>query len=380
MKIEQNRYNDRDRWGSVKNQLKDKAQLVFLFGSTEIMKDNGLINEVKSMYPQAFLIGCSTSGEICSTEVTDSTLVVTAVNFEYSSIKTVSVPINDMNSSFETGEELVRSLDPTGLKHVFVLSDGLNVNGSDLVRGMTAHLPPSVSVTGGLAGDSDRFKETFVVSDGMSKQKAVAAVAFYGENLKIGYGSLGGWTPFGPERLVTRSKKNVLYELDNESALGLYKKYLGEHAQKLPGSGLLFPLSLKLDGRQERLVRTVLGVNESDMSMTFAGDIPQGAYVRLMKANFEDLIDGAKKAAVNCLDPFEEGPPELSVLISCVGRKMVLKQRIEEEVESVREIFGADTFLTGYYSYGEICPFLTNDKSEFHNQTMTITTFKEAVR
>jgi len=209
------------------------------------------------------------------------------------------------------------------------------------------------------------------------KSDHVAIVGFYGDHLRVGYGSLGGWDPFGPERVVTRSKDNILYELDGQSALDLYKKYLGEHAQKLPASGLLFPLTIRGSNHDEWVVRTILGVNEADHSMTFAGDIPQNTHARLMKANFERLIDGASGAARNTRE-VHKTDPQLAVLISCVGRKMILKQRIEEEVEAVQEIFGKDTLMTGFYSYGEISPFVPNAKCELHNQTMTITTFTES--
>jgi hypothetical protein len=196
--------------------------------------------------------------------------------------------------------------------------------------------------------------------------------------LRVGYGSLGGWDPFGPERLITRSKGNVLYELDGHSALELYKKYLGEHAQGLPATGLLFPLSLRVKAGETGVVRTILSVNEQEQSMTFAGDVPEGAYARLMKANFDRLIDGAIGAAKTSYQAIGSTSPDLAVLISCVGRKLILKQRIEEEVEGVRDILGERTVLTGFYSYGEISPFAPGAKCELHNQTMTITTFSEA--
>ena len=192
----------------------------------------------------------------------------------------------------------------------------------------------------------------------------------------MGFGSLGGWDAFGPERLVTRSAANILYELDGQPALALYKKYLGEHAKDLPASGLLFPLSLK-NAAGESVVRTILGVNEAEHSLTFAGDLPQGGHVRLMKANFDRLIDGAVGAAQTSYEAMGKTSPELALLISCVGRKLVLKQRIEEEVEGVQDILGQEAVLAGFYSYGEISPFNPSAACELHNQTMTITTLSE---
>ncbi|MFH1063080.1 MAG: FIST N-terminal domain-containing protein [Candidatus Omnitrophota bacterium] len=378
MKIEQSMRSEQKCWTpSISGKLKESAQLVLLFGGTAIIKNAEVIKEVQGLYPKAYLLGCSTAGEICDTQVKDDSLVLTAVNFEHSRVQSASVEINNMNDSFNGGERLAKSLDLEGLTHVFVLSDGLNVNGSDLIRGIMAHLPEQVSVTGGLSGDGARFKETVVLLNGQAVNKSVVAIGLYGSRIKVGYCSLGGWDPFGPDRVVTRSKNNILYELDGESALTLYKRYLGDHAQKLPASGLLFPLSLKREDSEDWIVRTILAVNEEDQSLTFAGDIPEGANVRLMKANFEGLVDGAIGAAKGCLEALNSVSPDLAILISCVGRKMVLKQRVEEEVEGVRNVFGEHTVLTGFYSYGEICPFTRNAKSELHNQTMTITALLE---
>jgi hypothetical protein len=239
------------------------------------------------------------------------------------------------------------------------------------------HLPGDVSITGGLSGDGAMFKETYVLWDDEPEKDSVAAIGFYGNRLRVGYASLGGWDPFGPERLITRSQGNILYELDGKSALALYKKYLGEHAKGLPSTGLLFPLSVRAREGERGVVRTILSVNEKDQSMIFAGDVPEGAYARLMKANFDRLIDGAVEAAKTSLDLIA-APPQLAILISCVGRKLILKQRIEEELEGVRDILGAQVTISGFYSYGEISPFTKNAQCELHNQTMTITAFSEA--
>jgi hypothetical protein len=259
-----------------------------------------------------------------------------------------------------------------------VFSEGLKVNGSELVKGLTAALPHSVTVTGGLSGDGQRFASTYVVWKGKPERGSIVAAGLYGPALRVGYASLGGWDSFGPERLITRSRNNVLYELDGHSALELYKQYLGEHAADLPASGLLFPLSLRTTRDATPVVRTILAVDENEQSMTFAGDVPTGAYARLMKANFDRLIDGAAGAARVSYQAGGATPPNLALLISCVGRKMVLQQRIEEEVEGVRDIMGERTVLTGFYSYGEISPFTPSARCELHNQTMSITTFTES--
>lgn len=354
-----------------------QASLVLMFGARDILGNEKKIAQVRGFYPGAIVIGCSTAGEICDTRVLDDSLVVTAVRFEHSKVKLVQTDLAKSHDSLGAGKILASALPHAGLVHVLVLSDGLQVNGTELARGLRESLPVNVAVTGGLAGDGANFRHTLVCADGVSAEGVIAALGFYGDRLKVGYGSLGGWDTFGAERLVTRSKGNVLYELDGRSALQLYKEYLGEHANGLPATALLFPLALRCGEAGYDLVRTVLGVNEEEQSMTFAGDMPEGSYARLMKANFDRLVDGAAGAASAGYEMLGSATPELALLISCVGRKLVLKQRVEEEVESVRQVLGEKTVLSGFYSYGEICPHGAFTQCELHNQTMTITTFSE---
>jgi len=378
MKIEQRVWNEQQGWSLQDgSDIKNKVQLVIVFAAAQILKEKVFLKELKDMYPQAHLFGCSTAGEISGTSVFDDSLVATAIRFEKTRVMGAQIALGDPPDSFEAGKRLAQTLDREDLRHVFVLSDGLSVNGSDLVTGLVGHLPAGVTITGGLAGNGDRFEETYVFWDDLPSRNTLAIAGLYGKHLKVGYGSMGGWDPFGPERLITKSTGNLLYELDGKSALDIYKKYLGEHAGGLPAAGLLFPLSIRTRTDETGIVRTILGVNEKDKSMTFAGDIPEGSYARFMKANFERLIDGASEAALRSRDGLAGRAPDLAILISCVGRKLVLKQRTEEEVEAVSEALGASPVFTGFYSYGEISPFVTGAPCALHNQTMTITTFAE---
>jgi hypothetical protein len=376
MLLAQSSWSGPNGWADAGLQDLPGAQLVLVFASPDVICDTTVVGEIQARYPQALLFGCSTAGEILDCQVLEETAVVTAIELASTRIEHASLQLTGECTSFEAGRVLAAKLPLEGLVHVLALSEGVRINGSDLVRGLTDELPAGVTVTGGLSGDGDRFSATYVLVDGVAKRDAVAVVGLYGESLRVGYGSLGGWDPFGPERLITRAEGNVLYELDGQSALELYKTYLGEHAAGLPATGLLFPLSLRGDG-ETRVVRTILAVDEDEQSMTFAGDLPVGSYAQLMKANFDRLIDGAVGAAQTSSDALGSGAAELALLISCVGRKLVLKQRVEEELEGVREVLGPQPTMTGFYSYGEISPFAPSAACELHNQTMTITTFAE---
>jgi hypothetical protein len=376
MKVEQTHWRSGSGWNAPA--VLGDAQLALIFGGTEQITPARLA-EIRASYPDALLLGCSTAGEILAAQVFDDTIAVTAVTFAHTRLRLSSQAVASARDSRAAGEALARELAAADLKHVFVLSDGLRVNGTDLVEGLKSVLPAGVEVTGGLSGDGARFQHTLVVADDNTREGRIAALGLYGDRLRVGFGSLGGWDPFGPDRLITQSKGNVLYQLDGQSALELYKKYLGAHAAGLPATGLLFPLALSAaPNGKSGLVRTILAVDEQEQSMTFAGDMPEGMYARLMKANFDRLVEGAAGAAEASRQPLSGHPAELAILISCVGRKLVLKQRIEEEVEAVRDILGVGTPLAGFYSYGEISPYVATARCELHNQTMTITTLSEA--
>ena len=375
MKIEHTRWQG-SRWEPAVPGKLHAAQLVLLFGCPSLLKQRDLLQGIQYAYPSAHLLGCSTAGEISGTQVLDESLVATAVQFEQTTLHGVRIKLKKGISDYQAGELLAKELDKAGLVHVLVLSRGVNVNGSDLVAGLTRHLPPHVTITGGLSGDGTRFQETLVIWEGKPEAESIVVLGFYSQRLRVSYGSLGGWETFGPKRLITRSAGNVLYELDDKLALPMYKAYLGEHAQGLPATGLLFPLCLLTPDSADPVVRTILSVNEAQQSITFAGDMPEGVYARFMRANFDQLVDGAVGAAKTSYEPIRSSP-DLAVLISCVGRKLVLKQRIDEEVKGVRTVLGDRAVLTGFYSYGEISPFTPGATCKLHNQTMTITTFSE---
>ncbi|MDR3681600.1 MAG: FIST N-terminal domain-containing protein [Flavipsychrobacter sp.] len=356
----------------------DACSLVLAFGSPEIVVKNEMYFHLKGLYPYADIVIASTSGEILDNDVYDDSVVATAMEFDKTKIVSASIDLQQHLNSYETGKYLMQQLDQPDLASVLIISDGTYINGSELVAGFNENNTRKVPVTGGLAGDAARFSKTYSGLNAVPAQGNVIAIGFYGNAISIGHGSFGGWDEFGRERTITKSDKNILYEIDGRNALDLYKEYLGDYVNDLPGSALLFPLSLKMEGSDTTLVRTILSVNEDDKSMIFAGNLPVGSKVRLMKANFDRLIEGASHAATKSAESGRfEKKPEFALLISCVGRKLILAERTYEEVEAVKEIFGVHTCISGFYSYGEISPYNPTSQCELHNQTMTITTFSE---
>ena len=359
-------------------ELDSPDTLVLVFGPSDLADRPEVLRAIHGAFPASRLVGCSTAGEIFDSKVSDGTLSVGVVRFEHTRVRTAGVPVKLPTRSREAGRALAAELLGPDLRSILVLSDGLGVNGSELVRGINDAVPPAVLVTGGLAGDGDRFVRTWVLAGGEPRSGFVSAVGLYGERVHVGHGSKGGWDIFGPERVVTRSHGNVLFELDGRPALDLYKEYLGERASGLPATALLFPLALRA-GRDDahQVVRTVLAVDEADRSMTFAGDIPVGSLAQLMKANFDRLVEGASVAAIATNDvSAPANVPGLLLSISCVGRRLVLGERTEEETEATLEAMPAGTKQIGFYSYGELSPH-ANGSCDLHNQTMTLTTIRE---
>lgn len=352
-------------------------RLLIVFGASDLADSTDRFAWLEQASQGATVIGCSTAGEIFGNQILDGSLTCALVDFERTTVRSAFVELGAEVDSHVAGVRLAETLRGPKLRGVLVLSDGLAVNGSELIAGLATALPEGVVVTGGLAGDGEKFERTWVLRGGRPANGVVCAVGLYGDAVRIGHGSQGGWDQFGPERVVTRSSGNVLYELDHRPALALYKQYLGERAAGLPATGLLFPLSIREGARSERrLVRTILAVDEAEQSLTFAGDIPVGAYAQLMSANFDRLIQGASDAATSVDLRAETSGAVLALAISCVGRRLVLGERAEEEIEAVLDAFPRGTQQIGFYSYGELSP-LASGRCELHNQTMTLTAISE---
>ncbi len=360
---------------------KNNPQIIFAFADCNFFEDAGFAKKLKAEFPNANVIGCSTAGEIVNDGITSGGLVLTAATFKNPKIKLASEASKGIEDSEGMGHRLAAALAAPDLTAIFILAQGTNVNGSAMIQGMQKKVGNKVIITGGLAGDNGRFTKTFVMLNETVMNDGCAAIGFYGESVKVSFGSVGGWQAFGPSRKVTKVVGNILYEIDGVSALTVYKNYLGEFAKDLPGSALHFPLSVLEHGEDKSdLIRTILGIDEKNGSLILAGDVPQDGNVRLMHAQTTDLVKGAGQAAdlagkgILSVDAADS----LGILVSCVGRKLVVgEEDIEEEIETVRaSLKGAP--VTGFYSNGEICPsagVITDCR--LHNQTMTITVFRD---
>jgi len=363
---------------NISNLAVIEPQWLLVFANRSLLTNPQCFASLRQQFPNAALLGCSTAGEISSEGVDDDTCVITAVNWQFGVPQTAVIQLASMEDSEAAGQRLGFILNQQPLAGVLVFGQGVSINGSALVQGLAGVLPADLPIMGGLAGDGTAFGQTAVLSnDGVASNSVVAMAIPAGVN--IGHGSFGGWKPFGPARKVTRSSGNILFELDGEPALEVYKRYLGEYAAQLPSSGLLFPFEmLGQDHSAMGLVRTILGIDEANGSLILAGDIQTDGYLRLMHASNDALVEGAEAAANAAHEMVGQVGQGLGLLVSCVGRKLVMGGRIDEEIEAVGDVFGQRVTLAGFYSYGEISPFVNSTECKLHNQTMTITVLSEA--
>jgi hypothetical protein len=372
MKLATLRYMN-EGWSRPFPDLDSERTMVLAFAAPSFVARPDLLIELAAAYPRAAMIGCSTAGEIDQTRIRDDSITVAVVQFDRTRVRQAEARVEDGASAYTAGLRIAAELLSPELRAVLVLSPGTNVNGHELVNGLNARLPERVIVTGGMAGDGDRFGKTWVVASGRIEPDAVVAVGLYGDHVRVSHGTRGGWDTLGVERVVTRSQGKVLYALDDRPALALYKEYLGDLAADLPGSALMFPLAVRAqDGHS--VVRTVVGVDEGEQSLTFAAEIPAGSVAQLMRASRERLVLGAQAAGSAAVGRFEG--PVLCVAISCVGRRLVLGERSEEETEATLESLPVGTAQVGFYSYGEISPHTTG-RCDLHNQMMMLTVLGE---
>lgn len=352
------------------------ASLVLVFGSIKRFNENKLQHFLKSRYPKAQIVGCTTSGEISPNGVFDDSIQITAIEWKKVIQRVVQNTSSKMQDSYDIGVNLASQLKATTLRTVLLISDGLNINGSELINGFQSILGDT-PIIGGLAGDGGAFTKTLQLFNNDISDRMVIAVGLYGDALVTSSGALGGWKPYGPPRKVTKSAKNVVYELDGKPALPLYKMYIGTiFSKNLPGSGLNFPLAVIEEGNRDvEKIRTLLAINEQDNSLTFAGNINEGETIRLCRTNHDQLVEGAGAAANLVLDGLtsqQTNQTGLALCVSCMGRKGVMTEQVSDEVKLVQQTLGSQTYIAGFYSYGEIAPRPHTNNSILHNQTMTI--------
>ena len=364
---------------NYKGKFKSDEKLLFMcFFQKNKNQYQKQLDQLIKLFPYSHFSGASGAGEICGDEITDDEMVINIIKFSNGNdFKQFEISLATPCDSVKTGAEIAQLLNEFNATGAVLFSDGLNVDGALIVDSINRNLKNPVQIIGGLAGDGVDFKETYVLNDQKIQSHKLTIIAFK-NSIKLATIAHGGWERFGLKYTITKSVANVVYEIDHKPALDFYKEYLGKEADKLPASGLHFPLMVfpKSDN-DEAVVRTLLAVDHVQKSLTFAGSILQGSVIDIMKSTSKSLIHSTDlnseylNFALGDNKIFNK-PDQLlfSLIISCVGRRLTLGIKTEEELLGFKDMKSKNIFQSGFYSYGEIS---SNEKKtcSFHNQTLT---------
>jgi hypothetical protein len=367
------------RWAGLQDLRKNPSdyQLLMVFGERNLLTLPDILPQLSVLFPDAKIVSASTAGEVYNSKLHEETVICIAIHFEKTTFELATGNIRDFSNSFELGNFTTNQLAKENLRYIMVLSDGNVINGDDLIAGINSSVDNNVEITGFMAGDGDRFEKTLTGVATTLDTGNVTLLGLYGNQIHVTSGIKGGWSMFGPERTVTKSNKNEVFEIDGESALDLYKRYLGKFAEELPSSALFFPIALIGTEEEEPIVRTILRVNEEKKSMIFAGNITEGAVIRLMRTNTDQVISMAGEAA-NHATKKENNQAALALIFNCIGRKLILASRANDELNSIRKCLPPTTTTAGLYSYGEFSKLgHSQRKCALHNQTVVVTLITE---
>jgi hypothetical protein len=371
-----------DKYHNMSLNFEKNPDLLLLFGASDEISISPCLKKCETTFPDTLVVGCSTGTSIKGKVANDIGINGIALGFDNTKIRHSIKIANTSQDSFEVGVQLAFDLRADDLVAVFLMCDGLLINGSDIIEGMTSILGPKIPISGGLAGDGERFETTRVFKGGDIISNGAIAIGFYSNDLKVSHASFGGWYEFGPEWTITKSNGNIVEEIEYMPAIELYDDYVGTEKMALQASALLYPLKVWPPNAPEQgVVRAIMKVNRETGALTFAGDVPNGWSARLMHGNQRGLIDGATQAAEHAIASLklddENLKPDVCLIVSCVARRILLGSRTKNEIEAVSEIIGANTPMAGFYSYGEISPQNDSTSIGLHNQTMTLTLMSE---
>jgi hypothetical protein len=320
------------------------------------------------------IVGCSSDGEISSDGLSSGSVVLGGIASDQVEF-TTAVARDLSHRQTAAGTDLAAQLAP-GTSYVQLFSDGLTGDGCALLAGMASELGDLIPIAGGTAGDSGRFEQTWQFAGNQVLTDAAVAIGFSGD-FHLGTGIRSGWSPIGLPKKVTRASGNTLYELNGEPALRVFERFLGRHAEKLPSIGVEYPLGLLGTwgdvGEQDYfLLRATMSVNREDGSITFAGEVPEGAMVSLTCGDTASILEASQKAASLALADLGDHSPALIFCYSCMARKIVLGRRTHEEIDRIRTAIGPEVPILGFYSYGEYCRIRCGSPSYLHNETATV--------
>ena len=311
--------------------------------------------------PQAKCIGTTTDGEINNQEISVENTIISISIFNHTTIKSAVV---DTDDCFENGTNLAKKLITKNTKLLILFTDGTTANGEEFLKGIES-IAPNVIIAGGMAGDNGRFIQTYVSEGSTVYQKGAVGISLNSDILHIKNDFSFNWQPIGIKHTINHAKSNRVYTIDNMSAVDFYAKYLGEEvAEKLPATGIEFPLIIEKNGY--KIARAVIAKHE-DNSLSFAGNIATGERVKLGFGNAEMIM----KESLSSLENIYKYKVETFFIYSCMARRRYMPRFIQMEIKP----FAMSAPTTGFFTYGEF--FHQDAHNELLNQSLTIVALSE---
>lgn len=349
-----------------------------------------LASTLATLLPGVSIVGCSTDGEITADGLSVDSVVLILLSSPSMTARAAHFAGLTPENSLQAGREIASSLASERGRALMLFPDGLTCNGSDIIRGAQEVLNSSFIMAGGTSGDRGRFQKTFQIQNGKAHSTSLVGLMLESDTpLEIGFGVMSGWKPIGIAKTVTHAEGNVVYRIENETALDVYSTFLGDKASQLPAIGVEYPFGLVdesgrvgekgfRDGDEYILLRAPMAVDRSTGAIQFAASIPQGAKIKMTRAKSTEIIEAAREAASRSLQHLT-GKPDAVFFFSCMARKVVLGRKTDQEIMAAREVYGESIPMIGFYTYGEIANCGENAPiCRFHNETATFLAIRES--
>jgi hypothetical protein len=352
-----------------------KLIIVFASPSQDLSE---VLAGIRDVCPNKPLIGCSTSGEIGTAGPGDAGVVVTALGGPGFSAavgagRDASQHLRESGIAAATCAENVEAKPH---RILLLLTDGLAGDQQEIVRGAYDVVGAATPLVGGCAGDDLAMKRTKqLLGDEVLENSVVAALI--ASDAPFGIGVQHGWSRLGMPMLVTESRGNRVYGLDDQPALDVYLARLQAPADVRTDAAaftrfaMTHPLGVVRRSGEE--VRFIADADFEHRSIGCIAEVPQGGLAWIMEGDDDSVLAATDAACGQALEGLEGRAPLAFLAFDCIARRGVLGETgIHDEVRRIATHAGGAP-VAGFYTYGEIAR--TSGIGGFHNQTLVVLAF-----
>jgi hypothetical protein len=339
------------------------ADLVLVYATSHYSRLEALA-VIKEIFPDAKIIGCSTSGLILphTIEITGISILALSSSKQMQFGTAYVKNLSDQNTNLAARELSKRVLKDFGLNPrqlSIIFFDGLSDKGPLLLKGLKESFGQFSSILGGGSFDNFQFTKTYQFFNAEVMTDSVCALMFGGQ-ITIGLSSQHGWKPLGKPRVIEKAEKNIIRRINGKKAISIYEEFLGEQSIALflnrqNRIRLFYPLGILIEDQKKYLIQHVVNILE-DGSLVCQGEIPQGAEVHIMIGNKDSCKQAAEQAAKEAKEALMGKAPELVLIFESAARQRLLGRSVFQEIQIIKEVFGDNVPIFGMYAYGELAP------------------------